>query len=210
MHAFAKFFPLAFSALAFTLPADIEKRTAGTAYDDNFDDLKTSVITPQLFPVGLYHGIQYGGVVVLEPIEGAASVVPHSKPHQAGAAGPIDLLQLGTLTLNTYAQLVRGPGVKSFDLQSLYFGLGTDTGTTEGLAQGGVLSVTGFDVNGEQIPTQTLSYAPTGSQNQPLKFATFPDTYKNLANVSIGVAVSEPLTERTYIALDDVKHVNYS
>ena len=92
----------------------------------------------------------------------------------------------------------------------MYFGLGTDTGTTEGLAQGGTLSVTGFDVNGNQIPTVSLSYAPEGAQNQPLKFATFPDTYKNLQNVSIGVADSEPIAERTYIALDDVVHTNYS
>ncbi|KAL8799660.1 MAG: hypothetical protein Q9182_005730 [Xanthomendoza sp. 2 TL-2023] len=146
----------------------------------------------------------------MRPIEGAASVVPHSKPQQAGAAGPIDLLQLGQLTLNTYVQLVRGPGVRSFDLKSLYYGLGTDTGTTEGLAQGGTLSVVGFDVNGNEVPTQSLSYAPKGSQNQPLVFATFPDSYKNLQNVSIGVATSSPVTERTYIALDDVVHINHS
>lgn len=100
--------------------------------------------------------------------------------------------------------------MKSFDLKSLYLGLGTDTGTTEGLAQGGTVSATGFDVNGKQVPTQSLTYAPQGKQNQPLKFFTFPDTWKNLQNVSLGVAVSEPLTERTYIALDDVAHVNYS
>ena len=112
--------------------------------------------------------------------------------------------------MNTYAQLVRGPGVQSFDLQSFWFGLGTDTGTTEGLAQGGTVSVTGFDVNGKEVPTVSLSYAPKGAQNQPLIFAELPDSYKNLANVSIGVATSEPVTERTYIALDDVKHVNNS
>lgn len=137
-----------------------------------------------------------------------ASVVPHSKPQQAGAAGPIDLLQLGDLTLNTYAQLVRGPGVKSFALKSFYFGLGTDTGSTAGLAQGGTVAVTGFDVNGNQVPTVSLSYAPEAALNQPLKLATLPSTYTNLANVSIGVATSEPITERTYIALDDVVHVN--
>ncbi|KAG7004938.1 hypothetical protein G7Y79_00022g051590 [Physcia stellaris] len=209
MHAFTTVVPLVLSVLAVALPAELQER-GSTPYTDTFDDLKTSVVAPQLFPVGLYHGIKYGGVVVLRPIEGAASVVPHSKPQQAGAAGPIDLLQLGQLTLNTYAQLVRGPGVKSFDLQSFYFGLGTDTGTTEGLAQGGTLAVTGFDVKGNQVPTVSLSYAPKGSQNQPLKLAVLPSSYRNLANVSIGVATSSPLTERTYIALDDVKHVNYS
>ena len=100
--------------------------------------------------------------------------------------------------------------MKSFDLQSFYFGLGTDTGTTEGLAQGGTIAVTGFDINDKQVPTVSLSYAPQGAQNQPLKLATFPNTYKNLKNVSIGVATSEPVTERTYIALDNVKHINNS
>ena len=137
-------------------------------------------------------------------------MIPHSPKHHAGAAGPIDLLQLGQFTLNTYAQLVRGPGVKSFDLKSFYFGLGTDTGTTEGLAQGGTIAVTGFDIEGKQVPTVSLSYAPPGTQNQPLKLAKLPDTYKNLANVSIGVATSSPISERTYIALDDVVHINYT
>ena len=120
------------------------------------------------------------------------------------------MLQLGQLTLNTYAQLVRGPGVTSFDLKEFYFGLGTDTGSTIGLAQGGTIAVTGFDVNGNQVPTVSLSYAPKGTTQQPLKLATFPDSYKNLQNVTIGVATSEPLTERTYIGLDDVKHINYT
>ncbi|KAL8821130.1 MAG: hypothetical protein Q9223_000785 [Gallowayella weberi] len=144
------------------------------------------------------------------PVEGAASVVPLSKPQQAGAAGPIDLLQLGQLTLNTDVQLVRGPSIKSFDPKSFYYGLGTDTGTIEEIAQGGTLCIVGFDVNGKVVPTESLSYAPQGSQNQPLVLATFPDSYKNLLNVSIGVATSSPVTERTYIALDNVVHINHS
>ena len=72
------------------------------------------------------------------------------------------------------------------------------------------MSITGFDVKGKQVPTYGVNYAPQGKQNQPLKFVKLPNTFRNLANVSIGVAVSEPLTERTYIGLDDVKHTNYS
>ena len=104
---------------------------------------------------------------------------------------------------------MRGPGVTSFDLTSLWYGLGTDTGTTAGLAQGGTLSVVGFYANGTEAPTRTLSYAPKAALNQPLVFGELPG-YTDLQNVSIGVATSEPLTERTYIALDDVKHTNYS
>ena len=68
----------------------------------------------------------------------------------------------------------------------------------------------GFYPNGTEAPTLSLSYAPEAALNQPLKFTTFPDSYTGLANVSIGVATSEPITERTYIALDDVVHTNNS
>lgn len=139
-----------------------------------------------------------------------ASVQPHSKPNQIGAAGPLDLLQLGSITLNTYATLKRGPGVSSFDLKSFWWGLGTDTGSTAGLAQGGTIAVTGTYVNGSQVPVLSLSYAPEGTVNQPLIFAQLPNTFTGLASVDIGVATSEPISERTYIALDDVTHVNYA
>lgn len=144
------------------------------------------------------------------PIDGAASVVPHSPPQQAGAAGPIDLLQLGGITLNTYATLQRGPDVKAFDLESFWWGLGTDTATTAGLAQGGTITLVAFDVFGNQVPTTSFSFAPTTPLNAPLIFATLPANYRNLQNVTIAVATSEPITERTYIALDNVRHINYS
>jgi hypothetical protein len=32
---------------------------------EQFDDLTTNVAVPQLFPVGLYNGLGWGGVVVL-------------------------------------------------------------------------------------------------------------------------------------------------
>lgn len=137
-------------------------------------------------------------------------MVPHTRPNQIGAAGPIDLLQLGSITLNTYATLKRGTGTTAFDLKSFWWGLGTDTGTTAGLAQGGTISVTGSYVNGSEVPVASYSFAPEGVLNQPLIFATLPSTFTDLAEVDIGVATSEPLTERTYIALDDVTHVNYA
>jgi hypothetical protein len=136
-------------------------------------------------------------------------VVPHSKPQQAGAAGPLDLLQLGELTLNTYAQAVAGTGIKSFDLQSFWFGFGTDTGTTAGLAQPGVLSVVAYTANGKQLPVTTFSYVPDQTLNADLVYAELPATFKNLKNVTFAVASSAPISERTYIALDDVKHVNH-
>lgn len=145
------------------------------------------------------------------PIEGLASVVPHSKPQHAGAAGPLDLLQLGELTLNTYAQAVanEGSGVKSFDLESFWFGFGTDTGTTAGLAQPGTLNVLAYNTDDEQVPITTFSYVPDKTLNGNLVYAELPEGFKNLKNVTFAVASSEPISERTYIALDDVKHVNH-
>jgi hypothetical protein len=113
------------------------------------------------------------------------------------------------VTLNTFYTISAGSDIKSFDLKSFWYGLATDTGTTEGIAQGGVISVVGFDVNGKQLPTIDFTYAPTGLINQPLTYGQFPSSYSNLKNVTIGVAVSEPITERTYIGLDDVIHVNH-
>lgn len=138
-------------------------------------------------------------------------MVPHSKPQQAGAAGPLDLLQLGELTLNTYAQAVASSssGVKSFDLESFWFGFGTDTGTTAGLAQPGTLSVVAYTADDKQLPVTTFSYVPDSTLNANLVYAELPATYKNLKNVTWAVASSEPISERTYIALDNVKHVNH-
>jgi hypothetical protein len=40
-------------------------------------------------------------------------------------------------------------------------------------------------------------------------YAELPASFKNLKNVTWAVASSEPISERTYIALDNVKHVNH-
>ncbi|KAL9081616.1 MAG: hypothetical protein Q9159_007206 [Coniocarpon cinnabarinum] len=205
MHLFVSLLALAAQASA----AAVLSKRADQTFTSNFDDLTTSIVTPQLFPVGQYNGLGWGGVVVLRPIEGAASVVPHSKPQHAGAAGPIDLLQLGQLTLNTFATAQAADGVQSFDLDSFWFGFGTDTGTTAGLAQPGTLNVVAYTASGSQLPVTTFSYVPDQTLNADLVFAELPSTYKNLKNVTFAVASSEPISERTYIALDDVTHVNH-
>jgi hypothetical protein len=100
-------------------------------------------------------------------------------------------------------------GVKSFDLESFWFGFGTDTGTTAGLAQPGTLSVVAYTADDKQLPVTTFSYVPDSTLNANLVYAELPATYKNLKNVTWAVASSEPISERTYIALDNVKHVNH-
>lgn len=120
------------------------------------------------------------------------------------------MLQLGQLTLNTYATITRDSTIKSFDLQSFYFGFGTDTGTTIGLAQPGTLSVVGYTEDGKALPVETFSYAPDTTLNGALVYAELPATWKNLQNVTLAVADSSPVAERTYIGLDNVRHINHS
>lgn len=105
---------------------------------------------------------------------------------------------------------MRDSTIKSFDLQSFWFGFGTDTGTTAGLAQAGVLSVLAYDATGKQLPVVTFSYVPDSTLNGHLQYAELPATFKNLQNVTFAVATSEPITERTYIGLDNVRHINHS
>lgn len=146
---------------------------------------------------------------MLRPIQGAASVVPHSPPQHAGAAGPLDLLYLGDLTLNTFATLTPATGTKSFDLNDFWWAFGTDTGTTAGLAQGGTLYVVGYTTAGKQVST-SFFIAPATALNAPLIYADLKGAFKGLQNATFAVAQSEPVTERTYIALDNVRHVNYA
>ncbi|KAF2165928.1 hypothetical protein M409DRAFT_55294 [Zasmidium cellare ATCC 36951] len=204
---FLQVLSLVASASAFVASDPLEKR-ADIQYNDSFDDLATTIVLPQLFPVGLYNGLSYGGVVVLRPIDGVASVLPHSPPQHGGAAGPLDLLYLGDLTLNTFATLTRGNTVKSFDLQDFYWGFGTDTGTTFGLAQPGTIYVVGYTVSGQELTT-TFSYVPDSTFNARLTFAQLPAGWVDLQNVTFAVANSEPISERTYIALDNVRHINH-
>ncbi|GAB7331491.1 hypothetical protein MBLNU13_g02892t1 [Cladosporium sp. NU13] len=187
---------LAAGASALALPAEIAKR-ADQRYDSNFDDLSTTIVSPNSSSS--------------RPIEGFASVVPHSKSQQAGAVGPLDLLQLGELILNTYAQTIASESsdVNSFDLESFWFGSGTNTGTTAGLAQPGTLSVVAYTADDKQLPVTTFSYVPDKALNANLVYAELPASFKNLKNVTWAVASSEPISEHTYIALDNVKHVSH-
>jgi hypothetical protein len=66
-----------------------------------------------------------------------------------------------------------------------------------------------YTVNDKQLPVTTFSYVPDKTLNADLIYAELPATFRNLKNVTFAVASSVPISERTYIALDDVKHVNH-
>lgn len=84
MKSFNNILSLAAGVSALALPAEVDKR-ADQRFDSNvrstppriiplnnpltspvqFDDLATTIAVPQIFPVGLYNGLGWGGVVVL-------------------------------------------------------------------------------------------------------------------------------------------------
>ncbi|KAF2158120.1 hypothetical protein K461DRAFT_310076 [Myriangium duriaei CBS 260.36] len=180
---------------------------ASTQYTDTFDDLATSIVTAQLFPVGLYHDLAYKGPVVFRPIV-ETSVVPHSGAQEAAAGATLDLLQVGVVTLHPFVTITRSEAIKSFDLQSFWFGLGTGTQASVSAAQLGTIYVIGYSVNGVQV-NERFDYVPAGAVNAPTVQAVLPSSFKNLQNVTIAVLFSAPVTERTTLFLDDTKHLNH-
>lgn len=134
--------------------------------------------------------------------------MPRSPEQLAGAFSVATTLQTGDLTLRSYVTIERDSTIRSFNLQSFYFGFGTDTATTVGIAQRGVLSVLAYDVNGKQLPVVTFPYTPNRTTNADLVLAQLPPTFARLQNVTLAVASSEPIADRTFIGLDNVRHFN--
>ena len=87
------------------------------------------------------------------------SVVPYSEPKFAQGTTKLDFFQLGSTTFNSYIELVRGPGVTSFDLDSLYYVLAVDDGAIHGLAQGGLIAITSFKATGERVSRATWAFS---------------------------------------------------
>ncbi|KAK4623698.1 hypothetical protein CLAFUW4_05239 [Fulvia fulva] len=160
---------LAAGALASAMPEKIQ-----TTFVDHYNDLRANR--------------PYGGAIVAENRfpNGTQSVVPHTEPKFAKETTKLDFFQLGSTTFNSFIQLVRGPGVASFDLNSLYYALAVD-----------------------DVSTATYAFAPESFNEAPFAYAQLPVDYTRLQNISIGVAVGFTATERTALVIDDVAHTNF-
>lgn len=66
-----------------------------------------------------------------------------------------------------------------------------------------------YTADDKQLPVTTFSYVTDNTLNANLVYAELPASFKNLKNVTWAVASSEPTSERTYVALDNIKHVNH-
>ena len=60
---------------------------------------------------------------------------------------------MGQVTLTPFGTISTGPGVKSFDLSSFYFGCVIDLQNSQvTTSEGCTIAVTGYHVNGKQVP----------------------------------------------------------
>ncbi|KAF2148769.1 hypothetical protein K461DRAFT_315758 [Myriangium duriaei CBS 260.36] len=135
-------------------------------------------------------------------------LAPQSGAQFAVSAVLLDILQLGTLTLNTFLTIDTGAEITSFDLLSFYWGLELSGVGADPLAESGTIYVVGYDINGKQL-VKNFSVVPTRIIAAPMVQAVLPD-FKNLQNVTIAVLKSELPPARTNLVLDNVIHVNYS
>lgn len=137
-------------------------------------------------------------------------VIPHSDGQDIVVGVGNDATQLGSVTLNPFGNIVASPS-KSFDLYSFWFGCGSNLEQpAASVSIGCVLSVTGFNIAGQQLPVATFSYAPTNPTAAPMVLAALPATYRGLKNVTLGLAVGTGTSTTSAIWVDDVTHCNYS
>ena len=78
--------------------------------------------------------------------------------------------------------------------------------------RGCVISVTGFYITGQQIPSTTFSFAPTKAEGAPLVLGVFPSTYVALKNLTLALAAGGAVGDftNTVLTIDDFVHCNYS
>ena len=121
-----------------------------------------------------------------------------------------DELQLGSLSLTPFGNLVAATSTEIFNLYSFYFGCvlddHTDAATT---SEACTLAVTGFYANGKQAPEVTYAYSPTNDLAAPMNLAVLPASYLAMKNVTIGVAGASVLAAQTVLFIDNVVHCNY-
>ncbi|KAF2717646.1 hypothetical protein K431DRAFT_232645, partial [Polychaeton citri CBS 116435] len=166
---------------------------------------------PLIAPVGTYNGLTYQAWGITNNSAATTPITPHSSPNVVSANIRIDLQQLGTVALFPFGNLVAGPDIKSFNLYSVYFACAENLQQgAVGLAVGCTISITGFDIHDKQVPTVTISFAPTVSLQAQMKLAAFPQSYVNLKNVTFGIADGglAGIAALGVLSIDDLVHCN--
>ncbi|KAF2148770.1 hypothetical protein K461DRAFT_297267 [Myriangium duriaei CBS 260.36] len=205
MKSVAYLLTLATVCAATVLPQPLDKRN-DIWFKDTFDERNVTATILGSSAVGLYHDLQYGGARINRPL--ATSGLSPRSGAQFALTTVVTDIRAGNVTLAAFNTLTRGPGVKSFDLQSFYWGLETGLTATSTLAQAGTISVTAYDLKGNKI-SETFGFVPARLVQAPLHEVILSKRFEHLQNATFAVESAELTTLRANVALDDVVHVNH-
>ncbi|KAK5130092.1 hypothetical protein LTR08_002480 [Meristemomyces frigidus] len=178
----------------------------GTSELATFDDLTATPLLSELSPVGTYKGLNWAALDVLQA--GVAGIEEGVQP-QSGANVAVNGV---TDTLLNGALSITAKTVKSFDLESAYFGCAINTlETVASVPQQCTVAFTAYKF-GVASPFHTVnqSFSPSDLLNSEMTQAIFDYNYEGVDRVD--VAVVGGVTPGTLVGLliDNVQYTTYA
>ncbi|KAI9812087.1 MAG: hypothetical protein M1826_002962 [Phylliscum demangeonii] len=180
-----------------------------------FDEFPTPLLVTSPLPTP-YQSLRIGTFSVGPSQPNVVSVLPHSSPNwvSSGLRGQTVGGELPTIDI-----VYPGSTVKSFDLQSLYFGCAVYSQVTASGAIGCTVQVTGKKAGtGATVGPELINFAPANSVagtgvslQSPMAFASFSDL-KGLSSVTFQIVLATlPAAQQqsTVFFIDDVVHTNH-
>lgn len=160
-----------------------------------FDDLTTVPEVPLLTPTGEYKQLDFENFEVVQLGVGGLvliGIIAQSPPNVIGNGLQDSLLQ-GPPVIKT------GKGVKSFDLESFYFGCVLDTAASAASVPPACkLTVNGFDAHGKKIADQDFQFTPKGLKS-PMAHAKLSSKFRGLDHVTFSTSTAlDALTSTLY------------
>ncbi|KAH9890312.1 hypothetical protein F4778DRAFT_796575 [Xylariomycetidae sp. FL2044] len=178
---------------------------------DNFDDRVANGVDPLLSPVGAYHGVTYESFnVVAVGLDGTVlGIRPSSGQNTAGTGIATQLTSIGNIALFPFGYILATPST-AFDLSSFSFGCAINTETVQvPTPTSCIITVTGFNVDGQQLPAETFTFVPTNVIADTPAVAVLPPSYTRLQNITIGLTGSV-MPALSVLVIDDVQRCTYT
>lgn len=172
-----------------------------------FDTLKTIPAAAELSPVGMYDGLKFNSLDVLQA--GVAGDVVVGLIPQSGSQVAVFDVTNGITTGNP--SLVPASPYKSFSLESTYFGCSVDNVVSAlGVPTACTVSFTAYKP-GKNVAFQTINeqFNPTNLTLAHLTKATFPDTWAKMGKIEIAVVQGATTSATTALLIDNVKYDLY-
>lgn len=190
-----------FTLLAFSSALSIPRTTSGVQQVATFDDLIALPALSQVNPVGVYKGLKYNSLNVLQ----AGTAVKA----QSGANVAANSI---TGTILTGGPSISASTVKSFDLQNLYFGCAANTlQSAASVPQQCTIAFTAFKA-GSSVAYDTINaqFNPDNAVSSKMTQVKFPSSWTKLGNVEISVVQATTTELLNALLIDNVSYKSYS